>query len=187
MSDAYGRATNPERFFPLIDFAVDRLRQMEKMFEVRRSDEFVVSGLLGLQPFVSLRTPICLTPHSRDAAPIMVAFTPLPSLVVRCGHWFSEPFASCVCDACAATVEQESERLADLFDALVTGRFRERLDVPFFGQASVSHVIESAGGRRGNRRVVSPAQAREMLAGRARVADWAPWQKREPDVRNHDV
>jgi hypothetical protein len=184
MNDPYSRVTNPERFAPLVQYTVDLLEQLESKYDVIRSEEFVVSAALGMRSFVALRAPICLTPRTVNAAQIMVGFTEFPSLAVRCGYWYSEPFPACGCDGCAATAADECDRVASLFEAVTAGGFREEVARPVVGRAWLSSEFSSNLHLRRSRRAIPRNHARALLAGRPRVAEWTSWAARpDPGIR----
>ena len=121
--EAYSRVTNPERFMPLHDAALEMLTTLEQRFDVERIEGYGVDEELE---FRGVRGPtIVLRPNDPEAAPIAVAFTDFPGLNVRFGRWSTEPFPSCGCDACAEDAEGETERLTEMVDILTAGGFRE--------------------------------------------------------------
>src|SRR5438105_1609369 len=98
-SETYGRVTNPERFRSLHGHALGLLARLQATYDVVWSEAFeLLPGLT--QPFEQARPPATLTPTLPGAAPIAVAFTAFPSLLVRYGRWHFAAFPSCGCDAC---------------------------------------------------------------------------------------
>jgi hypothetical protein len=91
--EAYGRVTNPERFRPLHRYAVALLDRLRTDYAVDVTAAFVFP--YGMQPFTPARPPVTLTPKDPGAAPVAVAFTTFPSVVVRCGRWLVESFPAC--------------------------------------------------------------------------------------------
>lgn len=187
MNDPYSRVTNAERFAPLVQFTVDLCSRLEIRYDVERSEKFTASAAVGMQTFVPLRAPICLTPRASNAAAIMVGFTQFPGLAVRCGYWHSEAFPSCGCDGCAETAEDECKRVAELVDAVTAGRFYEMIVLPFIGSAHVRWESSSDFHHRGNGRAIRRSQARELLRGRPRAAAWGPWSVRPGLGAKHDI
>src|SRR2546423_8628430 len=133
--EAYSRVTNPERFLSLHTFALALLDRLALEYEVVRTDAFTL--MPTMTPFEQARTPVTLTPIAREAAPVAIAFTTFPSLVVRYGKWSAMGFPNCGCDACAATAAREGEQLEQLLGDVVAGDFREELQIPLFGRANV--------------------------------------------------
>ena len=175
--EAYSRVTNPVRFLALHWVATDQLERLEAEYDVVRSAAFDLPP--EMEPFEQVRAPLRLTPVESTAAPISVAFTPFPSLLVRCGRWLVESFPSCGCDACAETAESESERLQLLLDDVVAGLFREKITIPLLGRAT--HEWRLGDGtpvRRSCWRVVARSSARKLVARGAREVQWQPWVKR---------
>jgi hypothetical protein len=125
--EAYGRVTNPERFRPLHRFALDFFGELQAEFDVMQLASF--DRLPSTTAFEHSRPPVTLTPVIPGAAPIAIAFTTFPSLLLRFGRWQEDSFPSCGCDACAETVEREAERFRLLVQDVVAGRFREELKI----------------------------------------------------------
>ena len=76
------------------------------------------------------RPPVRLVPHDPQAAPILVAFTDFPGLHLRFGSWRAEPFPGCGCDACDETADGSIEHMTRMVEAVVSGGFRESIQVP---------------------------------------------------------
>ena len=173
--DAYTRVTNPERFGPLHALALDLLKELHVEYDATSSSVFNL--LPGMVPFEHARPPLALTPADPKAAPIAVAFTDFPSLILRLGRWMAEPFPSCACDACAETAESEGERLERIVRDVVAGHFWEELSVPRFGQARLSWQLGSSGAgadSSGGRKVLSRARARVLRRSGSGIVHWLP-------------
>lgn len=123
--EAYSRVTNPERFLPLHDTALEMLAALERQFDVERVEGYSLDEELAFRGLV--RPTIILRPIDTEAAPITVAFTDFPGLHVRFGRWSTEPFPICGCDACAEDAEGETERMTEMVDILTAGGFREAI------------------------------------------------------------
>ena len=178
---AYSRVTNPERFRPLHSAMLEVLARLENDFDVERTEGYGLDTELerGLKP---ARPHVRLDPRDPEAAPIAVVFSTFPGLNVRFGRWFSEPFPSCGCDACDESAESEIERLNEMVDDVVAGRFREAIRRPlisFRGTGWRETNFWSSVGRRTNRSRVDGLRAREMSGGRRRLdLNWKPWRRR---------
>lgn len=178
--DAYSRVSNPERFQPLIEFVIDRFGELHRTFDVAQSEAFAMGSADELQPFVASRSPITLTPRSTASAPLAVAFTIFPGVLMRCGYWRIEAFPQCGCDACQETAEDEIVQFSRVVDAVVGGRFHEVGSRPLFGRPEVRHVFYDAdnAGWFGGTRYPSRAQARELFRGLPLVTHWSAWPER---------
>lgn len=177
--EAYSRVTNPERFLPLHAFALALLDRLTLEYDVIRTDAF--ARMPNMTPFEQARLPVTLTPIGPEAAPVAIAFTTFPSLIVRCGKWSAMALPSCGCDACAATAEREAERFEQLLGDVVAGRFREELRIPLFGKAGVRWSfgdIARAGRLREGGRYSSRDQARLLYTGGPKRMVWQPWHPR---------
>lgn len=178
---AYGRVTNPERFRPLHAAMLEIVERLENDFDVERSEGYGLDAELqrGLEP---ARPHMRLNPGNPDAAPIAVVFSTFPGLNVRFGRWFTEPFPSCGCDACDESAEGEIERLNEMVDDVVAGRFREAIRRPlisFRGTGWRETKLWSPEGKRTSRSRVDGVRAREMTDGRRRLdLNWKPWRRR---------
>lgn len=121
--EAYSRVTNPERFLPLHDTALEMLAALEQRFDVERAEGYGFDEELAVREL--LRPSVALMPTDPEAAPLTVAFTDFPGLSVRFGRWSIELFPVCGCDACAEDAEGETERLTERVDILTAGGFYE--------------------------------------------------------------
>lgn len=177
--EAYSRVTNPERFLPLHAIALALLDHLALEYDVIRTDAF--ARMPDMTPFEQARLPVTLTPVASDAAPVAIAFTTFPSLIVRCGKWSAMALPNCGCDACAATAELEAERLEQVLGDVVAGRFREELRIPLFGRAGVRWSfgdIARAGHLREGGEYLGRDQARLLDTGGQKRMLWQPWRPR---------
>ena len=125
--DAYGRVTNPERFRVLHTVMLEILERLEADFDVRREEGYGLDKELE-RDYPLARASVRLTPADPEAAPITAAFTDFPSLYLRFGLWWTEPFPDCMCDACGDTGEELVEGLAELIEDVTAGQFWESRD-----------------------------------------------------------
>lgn len=181
---AYSQVTNRRRFRLLHPIAVDLLERLGAEYDASRAEGFDL--LPGMPLIEHARPPATLTPVRSTAAPIAVAFTTFPGLVVRCGRWLVECFPACGCDACRETAEEEADRLQTLLREVVVGRFREKLTIPLFGDARLTSALgalSTSPGRSGGaaRVLVLPrAHARTLRRGGPPMVQWQPWPTRPP-------
>ena len=183
MDSAYSRVTNPQRFRPLHTAVLAVIDRLESDFEVERVEGFSFDEKLtrGLE---LAREDVRLTPKDPDAAPVSVVFTAFPGLRIRFGRWYIEPFPGCGCDACDESAEGEIERLNDMVDDVIAGRFREAIEIPPFSFREAVWVetrFWSPDGRRTRGRSrVDRRQGLEMSGGRHRLdLNWKPWPRRQ--------
>jgi hypothetical protein len=183
--EAYSRATNPERLRPLHGYALDVLGRLQATYDVTASAAFeLLPG--GMQPFEHARPPVTLTPTAPAAAPLSVAFTTFPSLLVRAGRWYCTAFPVCGCDACGGSAEEEVWRLDELVGDVLAGHFREEVRLPMFGGARLSHAFGRRAARDGSHTAawsaISRDLARTLVDGGARRVEWQPWPHRNPQA-----
>ena len=170
--EAYSRVTNPERFAPLHPVVLAHLQHLQEQFAVERVEDY--EAIRGLTQVDLARPSVKLIPTDSKAAPILVAFTKFPSLIVRCGLLVELGFPSCGCDACDATAEGEQERLTLVMDAVVKGRFRESIRIPLWGEAELNWEFQSNGHRMGGGERISRSRGRAAVSG-SRTIEWASW------------
>jgi hypothetical protein len=177
---AYSRVTDRGRFQPLHALALDLLVRLDADYDVSRGEAFDL--LPDMHAFEHARPPVSLSPLTPAAAPIAVAFTTFPSLVLRCGRWLAESFPSCGCDACRETADSEGERLRAVLRDVVAGSFWEELKIPLFGDARLSWALGDASDPRSQSRsafrVLSRGYARALTRGRRCAVQWQPWPSR---------
>lgn len=177
--ESYSRVTNASRFHPLHHLAVERMRHLESAFDVRRTEPYDLDP--DLASVDAARVALRVQPNDPSAAPIAVAFTTFPGILVRSGRWTLQAFPACGCDACAETLEGESERFFEWIESVVAGRFHESISIPLVGAAKQEWKLWSADSSRGGGRRLERAHARQLVAGGARSLDWRPWRARKLD------
>ena len=116
-TDAYSRVTEPERFRPLINWALEAVARLQTEYEVTLDEGEGMDAELELAPLS--RPTIRLTPLQDSCAPITIAFTDFPALGVRVGRWVTDFFPYCGCDACDEMPEEEIERFTELLSDVV--------------------------------------------------------------------
>jgi hypothetical protein len=177
--EAYSRATTPERFEPLIPFAEGLLERLEREFQVTREEGYD----LRVSHWSSLKEPsrpsVRLVPAAEDAAPIVVAFSSFPGLLVLAGRWFETALPHCGCDACDETAAGAQAELASLAHTVTEGGMRELVDLPLIGHARLYSEHWQGRGSTGWS-LVTRKEARDLIAaaGGKRRFEYAPWPKR---------
>jgi len=178
--EAYSRVTNPERFRPLHARGLALVDRLTATYVVARSEAFTL--LPGMRPFEHALAPVTLTPVAAVGAPIAIAFTRFPSLLVRYGSWLADEFPSCACDACGETAAEEGNRLERLLADVVAGHLREELAIPWFGDArlrwSLGERAIGSGHREEAFQKVPRARARALYGGGPKRVEWHPWLRR---------
>ena len=174
--EAYSRVTNPERFQPLHGAAMELLGRLERDFDVKREDGYGLDEELE-KNFAPARPSARLIPHDPQAATIVVAFTEFPGLYFRFGSWRIEPFPNCGCDACDETPEGLIEEMTRMVEAVVSGGFREAIQVPrLHGDGWQESEFQFNDGHSSSRGHVSRSYALEMTGGNLNLTlDWKPW------------
>ena len=180
--EAYSRVTDPERFRPLHAVIERLLDELDSSFDVERTAGYGLDDELEASA-LALPT-VRLTPRDAMAAPLVVAFTTFPGIRLRAGHWCTEVFPSCGCDACSETADDEALRLQEMVDNVTAGRFREVISVPLISVPRIGDgwqecELWSQRGRRRSRSRITGKRARAMVAsvGRASI-EWATWTRR---------
>ena len=177
LDDPYTRFTEPERFLPLHDRALEAVARLHREYEVVREEGEGMDPRLERVPLA--RATVRLTPLRDDGAPITIAFTASPGVEVRAGRWFIDGFPSCHCDACDEQPEEEFERFTELLDDVVAGRFREAMRRQRGGDGWSSHELWSEESRSSGGSLVSRSQAARTLGGKTEITvEWQPWRAR---------
>jgi hypothetical protein len=178
--ETYSVLTHSERFQPLHEVGRALIAYLGRAYDVTVSED--PAHLTDLpEGYVTATTAVRLTPANPDAAPITVAFTRHPGIVVVAGVLRVEPFPVCGCDACDDTWETESERLESEVLAIVAGGLTEH--PPTASHRSFRCVLMRADGWSSgevNTHGFSPARrasARKRLMKLG--GPWAAWSPRE--------
>jgi hypothetical protein len=167
--------------------AASLLERLASEYDVVATSEFVPTP--DMTSFAHARQPATLTPRSPTAAPVSVAFTTFPGLVVRFGYWTATRFPVCGCDACAPSADDEYAKLEQMVRDVVSGHFEEELRVPLIGDARIrwSFGQRASGGQFSSSEHVLPrSHARALRADRPTSVRWQPWTMRR-DARPNDL
>lgn len=169
----YSRVTDPGRYAVLHDAADKMLDDLAARYTVERRETREPLSPTG-DPVRTVR----LIPHTPAAAPLAVAFTDFPGVVLRLGRWYEEPLPACGCDACGEQPDHLVTELVTQVDALVEGGLWERVRRGVKNSWSETRLIGPgfSAGRS------APLDAREARAARrdgfAAAVQWAPWPRR---------
>lgn len=176
--EAYSRVTNPERFAPLHKMARELFDELESTYAVTRDAD--VSHFSRLRPDQHVSSPVCLTPVNPLCAPLRVAFTTFPGLILSFGWNVVNALPGCGCDACAETFEGETEKFREFVKSVVAGDFEEVVDIPFFGNATHTWSISNPlGMHRSAKSIIIKSEARALIKRTGtRSRRWAAWQLR---------
>ena len=187
--EAYSRVTDAERFRPLHAAMREIISRLQLEYDVTLDEGYGLDE--ELERRVTLAAPtVRLTPSDDGAAPISIAFTDFPSLRLRFGHWLTEPFPDCGCDACDESAEGEIERLIGIVDDVTAGRFREGIRIPLLSSSAWTEMETWADETRlpqrntgtwsrGESRI-DKQRARVMTGGARRLdVNWNPWPHRQ--------
>ena len=174
--EAYSRITNPERFEPLLRVAMDQVERLQQRFDAERVEGFGLDqDLVGADP---ARASVKLIPALSRAASILIAFTSFPAVIVRSGLLLDMTFPECGCDACGATAEREVQRLTEVIEDVVSGRFRESIRIPLWGDGGETWELWSPTHRTGGGVRIARSRARALVGRSSRTFDWSPWPLR---------
>ena len=179
--DAYSRVTEPERFKPLHEWALEAVTRLQQEYEVTLDEGQGMDSELERVPLS--RPTLKVTPLQDSCAPVTIAFIDFPGLAIRFGHWATDRFPPCGCDACDEMPEEEFKKFTELLDDVVSGRFRESLYLPPEGKGSRRWELWSPRHRRSNGKWVSRDEARQILNGKEEIVlKWMPWHPKPDDV-----
>ena len=173
--ETYSRVTNPSRFRDLHDVARSVLAELESDFAVVRREGY------GLDPELEKRglasPTVELIPRDPSGAPLVVAFTDFPGLMVRCGYGLIAAFPACGCDACGETAIAEATRFRDMLSSVTLGRFKEFVSLPVLGRTSYEYKLGEPADC-GGRSEFEVSRNHVVVAGQGRTTTWKPWPHR---------
>ncbi len=173
--EAYSRVTEPERFAPLHDWALDTVARLERDYEVIRVEGVGLDH--DLERSQISRPTIKLTPLQDSGAPATIVFTDFPGLAVRMGRWFTDWFPSCGCDACDEMPDGVFEEFTRLVRCVVSSGFRESLYLLPRGDGRCTREFRSDEYHRSGGSRVSRDEARSILSDQDEIVlEWTPWQ-----------
>jgi hypothetical protein len=171
--DDYRRGTNPGRFAVLHEAAERLLDELTEQFTVERRDGKEPLGGTG-----ELIRTVRLIPRMPAAAPLAVAFTDFPGVVLRLGRWFEDALPSCGCDACDEPPQDLVGEMRARVGALVEGGLWERIRRGMSGSWSQARLIGPAVNE-SRETLLNPRAARAARRdGFAAPVQWAPWPRR---------
>ncbi len=176
--EAYSRVTEPERFLPLIDWALELLSRLETEYDVVREEGYGLDP--QLERMAVTRPTIKLTPRKDGAAPIVAAFIYYDhaGIHIRFGRHYREPFPDCGCDTCDETAEDAFERFEKSVEAVAAGRFREWFRLQPDGSGRVGREFWGYDHRRSGETRVEPVSVTRFAGGKGHVLEWQPWPRR---------
>ncbi|MGQ0830047.1 MAG: DUF6226 family protein [Microthrixaceae bacterium] len=167
--DAYGRVTNPERYRLLHEAALTIVEELSATYEV------VITRGLDVDPEleshgVDLLDVIRLLPAVEGAAPLTVALTGFPAVLMRVGTWRQGAYPHCGCDACDEAPADAIAQLRQDVDNAVAGRITEDWD------GERLHYAEwSTGDERSSGWSLIEGDRRKRY-GAPRRYEWQPWR-----------
>jgi hypothetical protein len=162
--DAYSRVSDPQRYATLHRRARLLLARLASVFEVTVDDR-VTELPDGFGSFIEAHR---LLPALPAAAPVTIALTDFPGLIVYAGHGWSRPYPQCGCDACDEDADEVFTELERHLHAVAHGRFAEtRRGEWYEAEFRYPGGAESGGG------LLGPGQ-HSVPEGRTQ---WAPWPR----------
>jgi hypothetical protein len=168
----YGRVTNAARFAILHSVALEVLDRLEKEFDVERVEPYAHDeDLRGFARAPVARPTVALVP--REGAPLVVAFSSFPGLLVRLGRSYRTAFPSCGCNACDESADGEADRFHELVRAVTRGQFREVVETGRDGSPTFVWEWESFGHHRREQQLIESAEASKIELGQ--TSQWKPW------------
>lgn len=178
--DAYSVTTHPERFRPLHTVADALLAHLGTSYDVEVSSGATVPGEARVGPEIVRATE--LRPRDARAAPMTIAHTAFPGVVVHAGMLLNAVYPPCGCDACDDTWQVQADDLEWLVGAVTAGHFREWV-TRRNGHTWVGHSLGADGGRTSSgESVADTLPADRLRAATAVLGDfhpgWAAWPTR---------
>jgi Family of unknown function (DUF6226) len=172
----YGRVTNAARFAMLHSVALDVLDQLQRDFDVERVEQCERKDLDRFARVPLARPPVALVPQDPGCAPLVIAFSSFPGLLVRVGGYYQPAFPGCGCDACDENAEGEADRFRRLVHAVTMGHFRESLERRGDGTVTLVWEWESPGQHCRERQTLTSTHASGVTP--ESISHWKPWVSR---------
>ncbi|WP_062460694.1 DUF6226 family protein [Demequina soli] len=185
----YSRTRHPERFAPLVDVADAIVDHLERTYDVdvRRTeglpDDAPDTVRSAEQGQVRVVRAVTLLPRLAGCAPLVIAETTFPSIVVAMGAAGEARAPECGCDACDETLADSAQALEDLVFAVVDGRFQERyswtdgIEITIVGGAAANYSREPRHAA-DKERIDALKQSQRVRHGER----WLPWPPRRDDI-----
>lgn len=166
--DAYGRVTNPERFGRVVEAARSLIQLLESTYDVEV--HHTAGGFqIGSNNWGETNgETIHLVPS--EGAPTSITITGFPGVAIRFGEWGAEGFPTCGCDACDEQPESEIERMDELVNAVVGGRYEEELT-----RRSLRTSFSGLWGSSSSEVLLEEGESEEF--GDTAVHRWSGWPK----------
>jgi len=185
----YSLTRHPERFAPLVDIADALVAHLEATYDV---DVHTTEGLPddapdGLRRYehgqVRVARTITLMPRHRMSAPLVIAETTFPSVVIAMGAVGLESSPPCGCDACDESLEFCADELENLVFSVVHGRYQER----YSWSEGIQTSLAGEWGARSSTTPRSAAAKEDLEAVRQSQrerhgARWMPWPPKRDDA-----
>lgn len=169
----------PERFAPLHDVARALAAHLVETYEVEVRDDDDRLDRLTHRPTGETVEVVALEPAGRTAAPLTFWLTSYPGVVVLAGVLDVAVLPYCGCDACDEPVPEIAADLERLVDAVVEGRFEERVR-PRRHWVQIRRWYPDGEETSTERRTDFPRD--QFDAAAARLAEvggrWRPWPRR---------
>jgi len=180
---SYSHDSHPGRFAPLHDVAralVDHLVADYDVAVEGQDDRLI--DLTGFRESDIVRV-FRLEPAADSAAPLTIALSSYPGVVVLAGAAHEAWLPHCGCDACDETTTSAADDLEELVDDVVEGRFEEHVSAR---HSRVGFRRWSPGGSSsgGGSRPEIPRQRLDQASARLDALDgpWQPWPRRRVDA-----
>ncbi|HET6482146.1 MAG TPA: DUF6226 family protein [Actinoplanes sp.] len=119
-----------------------------------------------------------LMPRTPAAAPLAIAFTDTPGLVLRFGRWWVESLPGCACEVCDEDPAQLVDVLRTQASALVEGGLWERVRRGVGGSWFESRMIGVGISARREGPLTREDAREARRSGFAAAVQWAPWPHR---------
>lgn len=179
--DTYSVDTHPERFAPLHTIADVLIRYLRDTYDVDVDEGADTAADLLHPSYHDVVRSVRLRPRDPHCAPLTFVFTAYPGISLHAGLLNDFPYPICGCDACDSTWAAEADKLERHVLAVVTGGYRESLELrdgdPWVGFAFTYPDGRSSGGS-----LQQGAAPERLEAAWATLQDlsggWSVWPRR---------
>ncbi|SEJ50815.1 DUF6226 family protein [Demequina mangrovi] len=186
----YSRTRHPERFAPLTQVADALVAYLEETYDVdvRRTEGMPADAPDTVRRHehgqVAIVRTTTLLPRHDACAPLVIAETDFPGIVVAMGAAGDERVPACGCDACDESLEDSAALLEDLVLSVAQGRFQERYTWTDGIEITISGGEDGASYSREPRHAADKKRIEALKQSqRERHGErWMPWPPRRDDA-----
>lgn len=175
---AYSVDTHPQRFAPLHAIADALIAHLRDTYDVEIEDGIETAEDLLHPSYHDVVRAVRVRPRVQACAPLTFVFTAYPGILMHAGLLNDFHYPVCGCDACDSNWPGEADELEQQVLAVVTGNYRETIELRGFdawvGYAFTYPDGDSSGGGREPRISLARCATAQSILGNG-SGDWRAW------------